>query len=110
MAHHGVSFDSYRGEAVPGTPVAFCMAYGLFKSATFSLRLYGDGDGRILTNAWVRRILALFDIWVQAGSLLAFRFTDEHLVGIVEEPTVAELSTSESSAQRFGQIRRLVPK
>ena len=56
MVVHGVPYDSFRGEAVPGVAAAFCQNYGMARSSTFAVGLYGLEHCTLLTNSWIDRM------------------------------------------------------
>ena len=79
---HGVAFDSFRSEAMPGPPSEFCVLFNLGKSATFSLALYGDEASLGLANGWACRLQQFFDVWVARDRSLAFAFDSPHVDGL----------------------------
>ena len=109
---HGVAFDSFRSEAMPGPASEFCVLYKLTKSATFALNLYGEDTCICLANGWSSRLQQLFDVWNANERNHVFVFEGVHLASIVEAPEfVALLACGHSATQtRAQQIRCLVPR
>ena len=110
MAVHGVPYDSFRGEAVPGVAAAFCQNYGMARSSTFAVGLYGLEHCTLLTNIWIDRMQQLFNIWCRAGSSEEHVFFVEEIVSVGVLPGAGDLATRDVSQRRLGQLLRIVPR
>lgn len=107
---HGVAYDTFRAEAMPGIAVQFCMLFGLTKSASFACRLYGEDDCISLARGWIARMQHFFDEWeAQGGAETAS--LGRSFAAVPEPPEFAELLARGSGAawERAQQIRRVLP-
>jgi hypothetical protein len=59
----GVPFDFLKAEAKSGNAEAFCEQFHLFRSASFSYKLYGQETCIALCLAWMHRMQGLYDVW-----------------------------------------------
>lgn len=105
MEQHGVPYDSYRAEAIPGTATDFCNMYHITKTATFSLRQYGEEDALVLANGWARRVQTFFAEWQQGRDF-------EVLPAVVESPEFIALAERAAGPTlvRLNAIRTIVPR
>lgn len=113
-AHKGIAFDCYAAYVVKGSRAEeFVQCYGsLQRSASWSIRLYGEEQCLVMAKAWIHRMYHFFILWLEGHADETMKFSASD-VDSYREPTVfAELATSadEVLQKRVRQIRSIVPR
>ena len=62
----GKAYHCFRSSARRGAPEAWCVEYGLTKTASFEISLYGDRLAALLGKAWCHRLQYFYDIYLQS--------------------------------------------
>jgi len=110
-AHAGVAYDSFRALASVGRPQLFCANYNFAKSATFSIRKFGEDLCIALCKAWTHRMKFMYTLWVESGALPTYRFDATSLNRFVPLPEVQALGDGASAAfkERLEGVNMLRP-
>ena len=111
-AHAGVAYDSYRAQAAGREAAHFCQQWALPKSATFSIRKFGEESCLQLCRYWCHRLAFWHQLWCAAGGEEAFAFQAEDVRFYEEPPEAAILLASEDAfvRQRAQEIPGIRPR
>jgi hypothetical protein len=111
-AHRGMSFDSFMATAIKGGPAEqWCIEWGLTRSGSFAIGLYGEDGAHTMAKYWVALHEWLYLKFLAHESEPGWMFSDI-VMAEFEEP--AELSvlfaaSSLRAQDRISAIRQLRP-
>jgi hypothetical protein len=107
----GVGIDHVQASA--STPLAseFVDMYGMQKTASFSIHLYGERGAAELSLLWCRRMQFFYDRELHSG-VLEYEYTDEDVANApcLDESTLDSLSLNPRAVARAQEVMRLSPK
>ena len=111
-AHHGVAYDSFRASPLGAAVAAFCGRHGLPKSATFSIRKYGEEACTQLCKLWVHRLSFWHGVWLARGGEADFRFRESDGLPYRRSPEAESLAASPEAMvrERALQVEATRPK
>ena len=111
-AHVGVAFDSVRARAVGVEANKFCQQWALPKSATFSIRKFGEEACLQLSKFWCHRLSFLHGIWFASGPDDAFSFKEDDVMPYNATAEADSLLASEDALvrERAELIVRIRPR
>ena len=76
-AKTGMTFDCFASSAKKGLPSDWCLAWGLTRSASFSIRLYGEETAFQLARCWVHVHEWMYGVCLEFGSGPAWNVANE---------------------------------
>ena len=110
-AKTGMTFDCFASSAKKGMPSDWCLAWGLTRSASFSIRLYGEETAFQLVRCWVHVHEWMYGVCLEFDSDPAWNFTHEVRARYEEPEVIRELYLHGSAAcrARIDRMRALLP-
>lgn len=113
-AHKGISFDAFSAGPIlkGGLAERFCLEWGVTRSASYSIALYGEQTAHTLAKAWVHKHEWFYMMFVAHEDEEAWGFTDQVMEEYEEPAALAELERSGSKRvqERIAAMRRIRPK
>jgi len=111
----GAAVDAISAQCDRGTQAAtWCATYNLNRQASYSTLKYGDHGASLMANAWMNKMQALYQVWLDAGEPGAFDYTAEHMAMCQEDPAfgawVASLAPGNAALVRVEQLRAIWPR
>lgn len=107
------AFDCFVAECSHEVASKFCSAFGLVKSASFSIRLYSEAHAQQLAEAWCRLHQSWYNVWQGRGEAdEAFVFSAADLANIPPPPALAALveNGNPKAQARASAMRALRPR
>lgn len=113
-ANKGMIFDAIAaGPSVKGGAAEeWCLQWGVTRSASYSIALYGEDAAIALARAWVERHTWLFETYLAHEGEPGWTFTDEVLDEYEEPAAIGELFArgSRRVQDRISAMRRIHPR
>jgi len=112
MRRKGVAFDCYAAAAWNTDSKKWCVRYGMKRSVSFSIKLYGEEWCLRLCELWIARLKFFYDIYLSHGASDKFRYAKADLHRFVENPDIVVHAADCAApvANRLGQVRRIAPR
>ena len=106
----GKMYDELRGQACHATAEHFLVEWGLKKSFSASLNLYGEAAAQTLAESWVSKLQWCYDMVESQGP--TFSFSVDVLKEWAEPPALQTLwvEGNQATRARISHIRSLCPK
>ena len=109
-AHLGLDYDAFRAEARSQHAKEFVALYGLQKSASFTLALYGDDIAKLLAGYWCDKMVHFYGIW-SSSKIVGHVFSDVEVQSFVEPKAFTDVFARANGkiSARMRQLRALCP-
>lgn len=108
----GVAFDSFRALTAGSAAKQFCMLFRMSRSATYSIRAYGEDSCVALCNLWIHKMTYFFRLWEGAGCSDKYAFDEQDLRAYVAPSEAGALRSGaeDSLIRRLEAIEALRPR
>ena len=108
----GVHYDCYAAKASNRLSENWCLHYGLKRSSSYSIELYGEEWCLRMAQLWVARHSFYYRLFEANGSVLTFRYTRADIDAFAEDADIAlHLPTADAVVQRrVAHLRALGPR
>ena len=104
-AHLGVDYDAFRAEVRSQAALPFISEFGLQKSASFSLAVYGELVAKTLAEYWTDKMTFYYNAWVEAGR--QNRVFSDADISTWEDPAEFTAVLNSSSGKVLSRMRAL---
>jgi hypothetical protein len=109
-AHLGLDYDAFRAEARSQHAKEFVALYGLPKSASFTLALYGDDIAKLLAAYWCDKVVHFYGIW-SSSKIVGHVFSDVEVQSFRAPKAFTDLLANAAGkiSARMRQLQALCP-
>ena len=109
LARKGVSFDCFLASSKSHAAAALCDQFGLARSGSFPIALYGEHEALLLGKSWPHRMEFLLHAWQGSDDPATFKLSADDISRYEDCAEMVELLASTKSAvvKRAQTVRSL---